>query len=90
MLGFVSKLPPRVEGVADLTLEFPERLGAEVLSELLDGVAEELSDLPDTDSVLLFPLDGTLAGCVLACPEESILEGLAAVVVPLAVCKSGR
>ena len=61
----------------------------EVLSLDLVVPAGVVADLPDTVSVLLFPLDGTDAGCVLLCPLASTREGLAAVVVLPPLFKSG-
>jgi hypothetical protein len=71
--------------VVDLTPEFSDRFGVFALSVDLTDPEEVLAERPDTDSDLLF----TLSGCVLFSPEESTLEGLAPVVVPLALCKSG-
>jgi len=87
--GFVSKPLRLEEGVVDLTPEFSERLGVVTLSDALDDPAGVVADLPDTASDLLVTLDGLVEGCVLASPDDNVLEGLAAVVVLLALCKSG-
>ena len=69
--------------------ELSDLLGTVALSDDLEDPAGVLTYLPDTVSDLLFTLEGVFAGCVLASPEDKTLEGLAAVVLPLALCKSG-
>ena len=87
--GSVLNSPPLEEGVVVLTPEFSALLVGLVLSVDLDEPAGVDAERPDTDSVLLFPLEGTFAGCVLLCPLASTLEGLAAEVDLLPLLKSG-